>query len=236
MDNSINFKGAFWLNQPTKTVRNNILSSLGKNQHNKQSLQIFNNFTSEGDVLYISSKNNDKNIAKILMQHKVKFKYYPNLDTKSGFNIQLYDEARKILDGYKSKIITTTSELENVFKINKPSLGFSTKKRDNTLEKTLKTLNLDANDYKIKKLDGFNEIYTKDDELVAIISEPGQYGWRYARLEPQNPNDEIKRLAVRGDQTFTYKNDPDENTENGTTMFLKRYYEAVNANRATTRT
>ena len=228
MDTTINFKGAFLIEQPSKAVKKAIMPKLGSQP------KIFENFNNNGDILYVTGKSADKAVAQVLMRYKkTKFKYYPELDTKSGFSTKMHNGAMSILNSYKSKIITNISELKKLFKIQRVSSGFSTKKRDNTLEKSLEALNLNINDCKIKRLDGFNEIYTKDDELLALISEPGQYGWRYARLQPQTPNGEIKRYAIRGNQKFSYKNDPDENIENGTTMFLKRYYEAVNANRTT---
>ena len=226
MDTTVNFKGAFLIQKPSKAVKKAVGSKLGKQP------KVFENFTNNGDILYVTEKSADKAIAQVLMRYKkTGFKYYPQLSTKSGFDTKFYNDAMNILSNYKSKIITNLSELKKVLKIHRTSLGFSTKKRDNTLEKSLETLNLNINDCKIKKLDGFNEIYAKDGELIALISEPGQYGWRYARVEPQAPNDEIKRYAVRGNHKFAYINSPDEKIENGTSAFLIKYYESVNMNR-----
>lgn len=228
MDNSINFKGAFWLKQPTEAVKKNILPTLGKKR------QIFNDFTPNGDVLYITRKGADKNVAEFLFHHRTKFKYYPGLSTKSGFDDEMPTAAKKILAGYKDKIITTISELKDAFKFKKSNLIFSTSKKDNTIEKSMKALNLDTKDHVIKRKNGFNEIYNKDKELVASISEPGQYGFRYARVEPKIAGDEVKRYAIRdGEIQFTYINNPDETIVNGTTTFLKNYMKAVNANKVT---
>ena len=228
MNNSINFRGAFWLKQPSEAVKKSILPTLGKKR------QIFNNFTPEGDVLYITRKGADKNVAEFLVRHRTKFKYYPGLSTKSGFDNEMPIEAKKILAGYKDKIISTISELKEAFKLRRTNLIFSTNKKDNTIEKSMKALNLDSKEYVIKRKNGFNEIYTKNKELVASISEPGQYGFRYARVEPQIAGDEVKRYAIRdGEIQFTYINNPDETVVNGTTAFLKNYMKAVNANKVT---
>jgi len=228
MDNSINFKGAFWLHQPTEAVKKSILPTLGKHR------QIFNNFTPEGDVLYITRKGADKNVAEFLTHHRTKFKYYSELSTKSGFDDEMPKEAMKILANYTDKIITTASELKKMFKFVRNQVVFSTNKKDNTIEKSLKALNLDENEYIIERKNGFNEIYTKDKELIASISEPGQYGFRYARVERKTSGDEVKRYAIRdGKIQFTYINDPDTKIVNGTTTFLKNYMKAVKANKTT---
>ena len=141
-------------------------------------------------------------------------------------------EARKIIAGYKDKIVTTIAELKDIFKIRRFNINFSTSKKDNTIEKSMKALNLDIKEYDVKRKNGFNEIYNKDKQLVASISEPGQYGFRYARVEPKTSGDEVKRYAIRdGEIQFTYLNNPDEKVVNGTTTFLKNYLKAVNANK-----
>jgi len=233
MDNSINFKGAFLLTKPTTTVKHDILSKLGKHR------QIFNDFTPEGDVLYITRKGADKRVAEFLSHHRTKFKYYPELSTKSGFDDEKPEEAKKILAAYNSKIVTTIAELKDMFKVKpKNELPAYVSKGENTLEKTLKALDIDIDSHIIKRKDGYNEIYTKDKNLVASISEPGKYGFRYARIEPKNPkdpNDEVKRYAIRdGKIQFTYVNSPDKNIANGTATFLKNYIKAVKSNRAIT--
>ena len=129
MNNSINFKGAFLLHHPSTTVKKNILPALGKHR------QVFNNFTPEGDVLYITRKGADKNVAEFLTnlietqktkkKAAQKFKYYPELSTKSGFDDGEPEEAKRILNEYKDTIITTISELSKVFKLNLLILNIS---------------------------------------------------------------------------------------------------------------
>ena len=231
MDNSINFKGAFLINKPSIQIQQKILSKLGNNY------QIIKNLKSEGDILYITEKNSDKKVAKFLTEHKeTKFKYYPELSTESGFHKNISSkEITDILSNYRNKALSTISELNKIFKFNQNNYKFLTRKKDNTLEKSMKTLDLNPKDFDIKKLDGFSEIYTKDKDkkLVAIISEPDKNGFRYARLEPQKPGDTLKRYAVLPGEKFTYINNPNNNFEDATTDFMKNYMRAVNANRVT---
>lgn len=227
MDTSVNFKGVFWLKQPTKAVKRDILPTLGKHR------QIFNNFTPEGDVLYVTRKGCDKNVADFLTHHRTKFEYYPALSTKSGFDDEMPKEAMAILSNYKDSIVTTIAELKNMFKLRDVKLGFSTRKKDNTLEHAINVLNIDMSNNIVKHRNGFNEIYTKDGDLVASISEPGIYGFRYARVEPKTDRDDVGRYAIRGGEKFTYVNDPNDTVTNGSVAFLKNYLKAVKFNRKT---
>ena len=224
MDNSISFKGAFWIQQPTKSMKQAIYKKLG----NKP--QIFNNFAKEGDILYITEKSADKNIAKLLTHSKSKFKYYPELDTESGFSNNHYNQIMNVLNNYKSKIITNIEELEKIFGFQSSKSIRTLKNKDKTLAQTIKALNIDMTDNIIKRENGYSEIYTKDGDLVASISDPGLYGFRYARVE----GDEVKRYAVRdGEIQLTYINNPDERIANGSAAFLKNYLKAVNKNKTT---
>lgn len=206
MDNSINFKGAFWLKQPTNKI-NSIMTNI-------KDKKVINNILQEGDVLYITSKDADKKVADFLENNKTKFKYFKIDLTEKPVN-----EIKKFLIETQTNVITTVSELKDYL--------------NNTLEKCMKTLDLNAKDYDIKYLDGWSEIYTKDREkkLVAIISDPGQNGFRYARLEPKNTKDNVKRYAIKSGEKFSYINNPDEPTENATSDFLKNFFKSVKANK-----
>ena len=69
MDNSINFKGAFLVKQPTQILKNNILPALGRKK------QIIENVSENGDVLYVIRNSHDRDVAKVLYNTKnAKFK------------------------------------------------------------------------------------------------------------------------------------------------------------------
>ena len=231
MDNSINFQGAFWLKKPSNSIQRRIKANLGYDY------QIIKNLSSNGDILYITEKDADRKVAKVLANNRVKnFKYYPDINTKSGFSVNMpSEEAVKVLSNYKDGIVSSISKLKNIFKLG--SISYKTiGRKKNTLEKCMQTLDLNTNDYNIVKQDGFSEIYTKDADkkLVAIISEPGQYGFRYAKIVPQQKGEEVKMYAVLPGEKFTYINTPNSKIEDATTDFLKNYIKSKKANQAVT--
>ena len=235
MDNSVNFKGAIILKQPTPRIQRMIKSSLGTHH------QILKNFTPEGDVLYIVRRGKDKSVAEFLTHHRTKFEFYIDLSTKSGFDDEKLDEARQILAGYKSKIISTVDELKDFFRLGSKNIAlpFSKKHKANPLEASVKALDIDINNVVINQKNGYSDIADKNGKLLARISAPGQYGISFAfkYLEPKNkdfvdPNENLtQRFALRGgEKIFQYTN------ESGRAQFLKNYNRAVKANRKTTET
>ena len=222
MDNSINFKGAILLKQPIKNnLDKKILKELGTHR------QIFENFTPEGDILYITRKGRDKSIADFLTHHKTKYEFYPNLSTKSGFDNELYNEAREILANSDTKPLTTKNQLINYFKLKVYKPAFSTKRKDNPIEQSMKALGFNSKDQIINKKNGYYEIVDKNGLLLARISGPGQYGISFAFVEPKNADESPLRYAVRGGEIiFQYT------SESGRAQFLKNYNRAVKANKA----
>ena len=225
MDNSVSFKGAFLLKQPTPKLQKEILSVLGCHR------QIFNNFTPEGDVLYVTRKGCDKNVAEFLTRHKTGFEYYSTLSTKSGFDVDFPDEAKNILSSCGTKPITKRGQLVEFFKLRQYIPAFSTKHKNNTVELSLKALGFNSENSIISKKNGYSDIKGKNGQLLARISEPGQYGISFAFVfvEPKEQKivyESPLRYAVRGgEKIFQYT------SESGRAQFLKNFNKAVKANK-----
>lgn len=220
MENNINFKGAIILKQPTKNnIEKKMLKVIGS--HN----QILNNFTPEGDILYITRKGADKNVAELLSHHRTKYEFYTDLSTKSGFDREKPDENKNILASTKEKVLTTKDELINFFKLKEFKPPFSKKRKDNPIENSLKALGFD--NQKVKQRNGYSEVINSDGKLLARISGPGQYGISFAFVEPKNMDESPLRYALRGGEIiFQYT------SESGRAQFLKNYNNAVKANKA----
>ena len=219
MENNINFKGAIILKQPTKSVMKNIIPKLGK--HN----QIYDNYGVKGDVLCITRKVCDKDVAEELTHHRTKFEFYTDLSTKSGFDREKPDENKNILASTKEKVLTTKDELINFFKLKEIKPPFSKKRKDNPIENSLKALGFD--NQKVKQRNGYSEVINSDGKLLARISGPGQYGISFAFVEPKNMDESPLRYALRGGEIiFQYT------SESGRAQFLKNYNNAVKANKA----
>ena len=220
MDNTINFKGAIILKQPTPKIQNKIAKVLGAHK------QIIQNFTPEGDVLYITRKGCDRNVADFLTHHRTKYEFYTDLSTKSGFDEELINEAREIIQKSTSRVLTKKDELIKFFKLNEIRPLFSKKRKDNPIEYSLKALGYSTKDQTVKKRNGYSEVMSSDGKLLARISGPGQYGISFAFVEPKNADESPLRYALRGGEIiFQYT------SESGRAQFLKNYNMAVKANK-----
>ena len=222
MDNNINFKGAFILKQPKPFIKKAVLKEAVSGKYK----QVFENFTPDGDMLLITRKGLDTKVAEFLTHHRTKYEVYPNLSTKSGFDNELYDEAKVILDNNKSQILKTRDELIKFFKLKEFKPLFSTKRKKNPIENSLKALGFNTEKQTIKQRNGYSEVMSKDGKLLARISGPGQYGISFAFVEPKNMDESPLRYALRGGEIiFQYT------SESGRVQFLKNYNRAVKANK-----
>ncbi len=219
MDSSINFKGAFLLKQPTKAVKTAIVPNLGKRK------QIIQNVGGKGDILYVLRDKYDKNVADFIIQTKnIKFKYFPGVNTKCGFDDEKPEEAKYILNKCATKIFNTKKELEEIFfskqkEIKKPA-PMSAK------DSVMKALNLSYENCSVKSHNGIIFIRdNKTNQLIAKCSSPDSAGISYAYVEPKISDDPLKRYAIRNGQIFfTYSYD-------SRTKFKKNYSDAVKYNR-----
>ena len=233
MDNSINFKGAFLIKQPTNAlIKNELLPILGKRK------QIINNINDKNDVLYVVKNRFDKGIADVLVKTEgAEFKYYPKLNLKSGFDDQQPEAARNILKTYTKKIIDTIDELGKYF-IPKPKKPFDIIKiQANNLktieEKTLMDITGSRYRTNIDHQSGVCSVYTlikkTSDSSKTVrhtlitITPPGKYGISYARVIPtynESNKDVMRRYAIKnGEIIFEY-------TEPGSKTFLKHEVDA----------
>ena len=224
MDNSINFKGAIILRQPSRSIQSRILSKLGTNR------LIFNNISPKGDVLYITSKDADKEVAEFLTRNKANFEFYTDLSTETGFKNKLFNEAKAIIAKSNSRILTTQEELIKFFKLKGYKSIFNPKKKDNSIENSLKALDLNNGKQTIIPRNGYSEVINADGELLARISGPGQDGISFAFVVQQDKKDAPLRYALKGNKKiFQYTSDF------GRKQFLKHYNSAVKTNRTSTK-
>jgi len=227
MNNSINFKGAFLLKQPKTAIKKAILNESIAGKHK----QVFENFTPEGDMLLVTRKGKDNDVADFLTHHRTKYEVYTDLSTKSGFDNVLYDKAKEILKSTNSKILTTRNELIDFFKLKNFKSPYSKKRKDNPIENSLKALGFSDKDQVLTSKNGYFEVNDKEGNLLARISGPGQYGISFAFVKRKDPItnkliNELDRYALRGGEIiFKYTN------ESGRAQFLKNYNRAVKTNK-----
>lgn len=225
MDNSINFKGAFLIKQPTaKVIQNKLTPLLGKKY------QIIPNMSDKGDVLYVVRNSFDKGIADELVKTKdAKFEYYPKLNTKSGFDNEKPEEARNILASYTKKIIDKVEDLGKCF-ITKPKKTVDiVKVQANNLKavenKTF--VDITGNNFRtnIDHQNGVCSVYTMVDKMgdskkkvrhtLITITPPGQYGISYARYIPalsESSKNEMRRFAIKNGEVILEYNEAGSKT------------------------
>jgi len=186
MDNSINFRGAFLVKQPTPKLKQGIKSVIKDKPQ-----QIFKNFAGKGDELYVVENSIDKEVAEFLRTiSNIKFKYYPTLNTKSGLNVRKPEEAVNILraaDVQEKNLELMCEETKVDFKDPKFKKNIDVK----TGVCTVKTNYID---HKTGK---------RREHTLLTITPPGKFGTCYAKYEPVPSeemtvqNDTTRRIAIK---------------------------------------
>ena len=192
-----------------------------------------------GDVLYIVRNSFDKGIADVLIKTKnAKFKYYPDVNTKAGFDVQKPKEAQNILRAASKKIIDTKQKLQKYFlpKPKKP-VDIVTIQANNlkTIQKET-FLEITGSEYRtnIDHQNGICSVYTmvKNNKngkktvrhSLVQITPPDKYGISYARITPVSPDETMRRLAIKnGEIIFEYKQPGSETFIRNETA-AKQYY------------
>ncbi len=188
MDNNINFHGAFLIKKTTPVMREEIEGVLGKHK------QIFYDLNEKGDAFYIlRSHKKDKNVADILNGYKKSFAYYPELSTRSGFDDQEPENAKKIIKASKSPIIRTKEKLDKFF------LRVFPPKREKNLnyaEIVIKNTELNLEGYKLCPANGKTILRDKNNKIYAHISAPSKNGAIYVYIQPKTTDDEPLRYMI----------------------------------------
>ena len=214
MDNSISFKGAFLIKQPTYAFREAIKPVLGKKK------QIIENINKNGDVLYVVRDTADRDVANFLLETpNAKFSYFADLSTKSGFDTEKPADALQKLKEYKGLIISTKNRL--LAKIRRPVNVFKSNIRvvqERNLKAMQKITSLDFSDKAFKKNVDVQtgvctiKTYKRDyrngknrEHTLLTITPPGKYGICYAQYIPVSEEQVTRRVALKnGEKIFEY--------------------------------
>lgn len=191
MDNRINnyqsFKGAFLIKAIPDKIKPQLTELFPKHR------QIFDNFQNNGDVFLVVKNSKDLLAANFIKENKFQFKYYPELNTKSGFDSEKPQAVSDIINSTKPKVITSIKEMFEFLKpINK---SLKTVQSDN-ISQILTSVGLDAEDVKIKGFKGYKLVTDKEGKVVARISPSGKFGMKFVFIEPKNAEASPLRYAV----------------------------------------
>ena len=219
MDNSINFKGVFVVNKPNVILRQAIKAA-GKLKPD----QILPEYSGKNTVLYSVRDSFDKNVANILIgTPNVKFRYYPTLDSKSGFDVNNKQEALNMLAKAKESAITAKEKLISVFKQKNRDVLINNIRRiqERNLKLMSKETFIDFSDSKYRKCidvqTGVCKIFTEvpnrkkgntSRHTLLEITPPDTTGICYAKYTPVSIEESTRRIAINknGEKMFEYKN------------------------------
>lgn len=214
MNNNISnqsFKGGFLINYKNapKNMRAMFNEATGKNKK-----QIFENFMGDKNlVFYLMKHSRDYDAAEFICKNKLKFEYFPEMDTMLRFD--LYNPS-EVIDFIQTK---TPQKINKFDELKRFVENFRTKCRakyigkpryEDSSEKILKGLKIEIEGVKTKNNKGIITIKdTKNDGLV-VISPKSKFGISYVFHKPSNKYENERRYAVNeaGELLATF-NTPD---------------------------
>jgi len=144
MLNSINntaFTGTFIIKKPTEQQRNDLLEIAAKHK------LVYQNFDGQNNDIYVIKDSRDKDVADYIVKENLKFKYYPELNTNSGFLPFNTSSAINVLQKNQTPVIDLKNDLIKYF-LNL-TLANSPDPQDNYIEKTFNTLKLNPTKHQI---------------------------------------------------------------------------------------
>jgi len=191
MNNNINFTGTFLIKRPTKTMRKEITELAGKRK------MLFD--FKPNNMLCVVRDSKDENIAKYILDRKLYFNYFPELNTASGFDIAHPDKAKAIIKEHTP--VKKAKDLEKLFpKPVKKETKFS------FIERSLRTFQFNEMNYALRSDKGIIHVFDKDtNKLIARISPPGKFGINYVHIEPKTIDDSPLRYALDKDGKIIFQ-------------------------------
>ena len=199
MSNNVSFQGTFLIKKPSEGVKNELKSVLKK--HNF----IFEHVNGS-DALYIT-KTQDKDIAECIKKNNLQFRYYPELNTTSGFLPHNMGYALELIGKSGAKFIRSLPNMLAKTEGKQKTIVMDTFKMYPHLPKSLEALGMDAKDYVITRSPkGFHIVEDKKGYLRARISMPNALGRNYVQEIPKVSDDSVRRFEIdkNGQITKTY--------------------------------
>lgn len=192
---STNFKGGFLLNyyHTKPKIRRQLEHVIGMH-----GVQVFDKFNGKDyAVFYILNNPKDIKMADFLANNnKIRFQYYPDINTKNQFNSQNPEELVEYIKIKHPKCIKILHEMQKIIY----------KRNDSILSKRHSDIDLAKG---LLKKYGFNfseDVNLQDDGVVIIkntkgsgllkMTPPNVIGLRYVYIEPNNSYDDSIRCLV----------------------------------------
>lgn len=210
----VNFNGGFRLKGLTPELKELTITSIPKHR------QIFENFEKQNDMFILCRDISDYGVNKFARANNIELEYYPQINTKSGFD----SEKPEALSN-KLKKLTPVISKNQIAKIiaEKIRLHKVQKFADYSINNILGTLCMEPEGKEISMVKGAHVIKDKEFARKVIISPLSNSKVHYVSVVPDSANEEIKRYAfdTRGNIVSTYQ------TPDGIRTFNKAFNDTL---------
>lgn len=200
--NDISFSGGYLIYKPSPTKWRNIKKALPSKKC------VFEDYNDNGDKFFAVKSFYDREMAKIILSKKVKFKFFPDINLKTCLDSYYPEEAREVVAS-QTNVIETPKQLRKFIKVNTPKkvhsiLKYRWKPEDH-IEKTYKALELDSAEYPFYIEKGITYITDKNGKIVAKASPNNEKGINFVYEYPRRPDDSSRKFAlIQGGETFDF--------------------------------
>ena len=198
----INFTGGFLIRKPSVRMWHNFEAILPKKK------AVFQKFNEEGDKFVVVKSSYDEGISDFILQKRLDFKYYPELNLKNRLNPHNVEQAHEIIDA-QTNVIDTRKDLKNFFKACKTLIvipKYKWKQNDH-VEQTFKALGLDLSQHKYQIKNGITVIKDKSGKIIAKASPNNVNGTNFVYILPKNTDLSPRKIAVdyKGEIIYEFK-------------------------------
>lgn len=211
---SVNFNGGFRLKGLTPELKELTVTSIPKHR------QIFENFEKQNDMFILCRDISDYGVNKFARANNIELEYYPQINTKSGFD----SEEPEILSKKLKRLMPVISKTQiNKIISEKIRMHKVRKFADYSINNILSALCMEAEGKEISMVKGAHVIKDKEFARKVIISPLSNAKVHYVSVIPDSANEEIKRYAfdTRGNIVSTYQ------TPDGIKTFNKAFNETL---------
>ncbi len=206
-----NFKGGFKFPQMPTGARNELCEFITTKK------QIFDNFKKSGDVFLVTRDKTNFKVAEFIRKHKLKFEFYPTINTKCQLDTQNPEGLETLLDSIKEAPITTMSQLRKILTRQKRNSSIEIKSPSYT-DKILKALCID-NKHPVKNIKGATVIEDNEFNRKIFFSPPSKLNIHYVKVSHSSVDKGAELYAIDSEGNILNR----YSTPDGIKIFNQRF-------------
>ena len=192
-----NFQGGFRFPEIPTTAKNNLAEFITTKK------QIFNNFEREGDLFLVTREKTNHKVAEFIRKHKLKFEFYPTINTKNGLDTEKPEGLSALISTVKEKPITTLNQLSKALRKQNRTHSVNSKRAQFT-DNVLRALCID-NKHPVQTIKGATIISDKEFNRKIYISPPSKLNIHYVKVESMLADKSAERYAIDSDGNILTK-------------------------------